>query len=121
MGERPVAVMRPIDPTLFNPLQFQSRSLLSLCKSSMWSWFSERLDISFPGLIREHHQSLVSAEEGESAQPAAASRAWAFFSTRPAPMTCICGRSSWSWADAGPRCSSPCHSSVATILRSRPR
>ncbi|WP_242487472.1 MULTISPECIES: hypothetical protein [unclassified Pseudomonas] len=62
MGERPVAVMRPIDPTLFNPLQFQSRSLLSLCKSSMWSWFSERLDISFPGLIREHHQSLVAVE-----------------------------------------------------------
>ncbi|MDD1017050.1 hypothetical protein [Pseudomonas rubra] len=62
MSERPVRVMRPMDPMLFDPLQFHTRYLLLLSKSCMWSWFYERTGISFPGLVRKHHQGLVAVE-----------------------------------------------------------
>jgi hypothetical protein len=62
MSERPLHVVHPMDQTLFNPLQFQTRALLSLAKSSMWSWLYQRAGISFPDLARQHDQSLVAVE-----------------------------------------------------------
>ena len=59
MQGRTIKVTHPIEPTLFGPFQFHARSLMLMSYSLMWSWCSTYLSVSFPGMIKEHHQSMV--------------------------------------------------------------
>lgn len=56
---RDLKIIQPVESSLFNPVQFQTRSLLSSTMSAMWSWFNQRLKVSFPMMISEFNQSLV--------------------------------------------------------------
>ena len=59
MQTRTIKVSHPVESMLFGPFQFHAHSLMLLSFSSMWSWGSTYLSVSFPGMIKEYHQGMV--------------------------------------------------------------
>lgn len=60
MGNHTTIRDYPIDTSLFSPVQFQVRSILSLAMNNTWEWLSEA-GVSFPRFIKEFKQGLVVA------------------------------------------------------------